>query len=278
MKNIMTHHTNLALLLILAVSFITNTADAQVVCNKFKLVSKVTGSKLDVSVDTDLPDNTVVMVSVSRSYLEKGNTARYSVDYFSEKSNVGKWKSKHRISVDSEKWKSALREKQEKMSRLGLGFDVASTSEKIAVRMVVPINQPDPRFGKLNSKLTGKAVIATGLRVVKDEIKIDYPLDSAPVGKSPFPSLNPLELEVGQTYIVTKQTPLMPSHSPADPIAALQKMKQIPQGGGFKVLDAFDKKGNPWYKVRAFDQRKKQIGAGWINSTALFGQQLKAYK
>jgi len=278
MKNIMTHHTKLALLLILAVTFITNTADAQVVCNKFKLVTKVTGSTLDLSVDTDLPDNTVVIVSVSRSYLEKGNTATYSVDYFSEKSTVGKWKSKHRISVDSVKWKSALREKQEKMSRLGLGFDVASISEKITVRMVVPINQPDPRFGKRNSKLTGKAVRATGLRVVEDEIEIDYPLDSAPVGKSPFPSLNPLELEVGQTYIVTKQTPLMPSHSPADSIAALQKMKQIPEGGGFKVLDTFDKKGNPWYRVRTFDQRKKQIGTGWINSTALLGQQLKAYK
>ena len=277
-KNIMTHHTKLSFLLILAVTFITNTADAQVVCNKFELVTKVTGSTLELSLDTDLPDNTVVMVSVSRSYLEKGNTATYSVDYFSEKSTVGKWKSKHRISVDSVKWKSALREKQEKMSRLGLGFDVASISEKITARMVAPINQPDPRFGKQNSKLTGKAVRATGLRVVEDEIEIDYPLDSPPVGKSPFPSLNPLELEVGQTYIVTKQTPLMPSHSPADPIAALQKMKQIPEGGGFKVLDTFDKKGNPWYRVSAFDQRKKQIGTGWINSTALLGQQLKAYK
>ncbi len=158
MKNIMTHHTKLALLLILAVTFITNTVNAQVVCNKFKLVTKVTGSTLDLSLDTDLPDNTVVMVSVSRSYLEKGNTATYSADYFSEKSTVGKWKSKHRISVDSGKWKSALREKQEKMSRLGLGFDVASISEKITARMVAPINQPDPRFGKQNSKLTGKAV------------------------------------------------------------------------------------------------------------------------
>lgn len=278
MKNIMTHHTKLALLLILAVTFITNTVNAQVVCNKFKLVTKVTGSTLDLSLDTDLPDNTVVMVSVSRSYLEKGNTATYSADYFSEKSTVGKWKSKHRISVDSGKWKSALREKQEKMSRLGLGFDVASISEKITARMVAPINQPDPRFGKQNSKLTGKAVRATGLRVVEDESEIDYPLDSPPVGKSPFPSLNPLELEVGQAYIVTKQTPLMPSHSPADPIAALQKMKQIPEGGGFKVHDMFDKKGNPWYRVSAFDQRKKQIGTGWINSTALLGQQLKAYK
>lgn len=71
MKNIMTHHTKLALLLILAVTFITNTAHAQVICNKFKLVTKVTDSTLDLSLDTDLPNNTVVMVSVSRSYLEK---------------------------------------------------------------------------------------------------------------------------------------------------------------------------------------------------------------
>ena len=278
MKNIMIHHSKLALLLILTVTFIARTADAQVVCNKFKLVTKVKGSTLDLSVDTDLPDNTVLMVSVSRSYLEKGNQSAYSVDYFSEKSTVGKWESKHRISIASEKWKSALRAEQEKMSRLGLGFDVASISDKITVRMVVPINQPDPRFGKRNSKLTGKAVRTTSLRFVKDEIEIDYPLDSPPVGKSPFPSLNPLELEVGQTYIVSKQTPLMPSHSPADPIAALQKMKQIPKWGVFKVLETVKKKGNPWYKVVALDQRKKRIGTGWINSMALLGQELKAYK
>lgn len=278
MKNIMIHHSKLALFLILTVTFIARTADAQVVCNKFKLITKVKGSTLDLSVDTNLPDNTVVMVSVSRSYLEKGNPATYSEDYFSEKSTVGKWKSRHRIFVDSEEWKSSLRAKQEKMSRLGLGFDVASISDKISVRMVVPINQPDPRFGKRNSKLTGKAVRTTGLRVVEDEIEIDYPLDSPPVGKSPFPSLNPLELEVGQTYILSKQTPLMPSHSPADPIAALQKMKQIPKGGVFKVLETVKKRGNPWYKVVALDQRKKRIGTGWINSTALLGQELKAYK
>jgi len=278
MKNIMTRHTRLALLLILAVTFITGTADAQVVCNKFKLVTKVTGSTLDLSLDTDLPDNAVIMVSVSRSYLEKGNNAAYSVDYFSEKSTVRKWKSKHRISVDSGKWKSALREKQEKMSRLGLGFDVASISEKITAHMVAPINQPDPRFGNRNQNLTGKAVRTKGVRVVEDEIEIDYPLNAPPVGKSPFPSLNPLVLEIGQAYVISKQTPLMPSHSPADPVAAIQQMKQIPQGGGFKVLKVYKDKTNPWYKVIAFDQRTEQIGTGWINSTALLGQQLKAYK
>ncbi|MFQ5787612.1 MAG: hypothetical protein ACE5H1_06480 [Thermodesulfobacteriota bacterium] len=43
-------------------------------------------------------------------------------------------------------------------------------------------------------------------------------------------------------------------------------------------VNMFDKKGNPWYRVSAFDQRKKQIGTGWINSMALLNQKLKAYK
>ena len=252
--------------------------ETQIVCDKFELVTKVTGSTFDLSVDTDLPDNTVVMVSVSRSYLEKGNSATYSVDYFSEKSAIGKWKSEHSVSIAGEEWKTALRAKQEEMSRLGLGFDVASISDKITVSMVVPINQPDPKFGNRNQNLTGKAVRIKGIRVVEDEIEIDYPLNAPPVGKSPFPSLNPLELEIGQAYVVSKQTPLMLSHSPADPIAAIQQMKQIPQGGGFRVLEVYKEKTNPWYKVIAFDPRTEQIGTGWINSTALLGQQLKAHK
>jgi len=252
----------------------------EIVCDKFELVTKVKGSTLDLSVDTDLPDNAVVIVSVARSYLEKGNSATYSEDYFSEKSTIGKWRSKHSIPIVSEGWKTALRAKQEKMSRLGLGFDVASISDKITVRMVVPINQPDPKFGDRNKNLIGKAVRTKGTRVVEDEIEIDYPLNAPPVGKSPFPSLNPQNLKIGQAYVVSKQTPLMPSHSPADPLLAIQQMKQIPKGGRFKVLEVYKEKANPWYpwyKVTAFNQRTEQIGTGWINSIALLGQELKAH-
>jgi len=278
MKRMTVSYSRCALLLMLAATFIASTADAQIVCNKFNLVTKVTGSILDLSVDTDLPNNTVVMVRVSRSYWEKGNRDEYFEDYSSEKSTIGKWRSKHRISIASGKWKSALRSKQARMSRIGLGFSVASISDKITVRMVVPIYQPDPRFGKDNSKLTGKAVRTTGLRVVEDEIEINYPLDSPHVAMSPSPSLYPLDLEVGIAYLVSRQTPLMPFHSPADPMAALQQMKRIPKGGIFKVLEADKKEGTPWYRVVAFDQRNKRIGTGWINSTALLGQRLKVYK
>ncbi len=70
----------------------------------------------------------------------------------------------------------------------------------------------------------------------------------------------------------------MPSLSPVDPMEAIQQMKQIPKRGGFKVLEVYKKKNNPWYKVTAFDQSIEEIGTGWINSTALLGQQIKAHK
>ena len=75
-----------------------------------------------MSLDTDLPDNTIVMVSVSRSYWEAGSPDEYSVDYFSEKRMVGAWRSRREIRVDDTSWNSALRAKQKEMAKLGLAL------------------------------------------------------------------------------------------------------------------------------------------------------------
>ncbi|MFH2032175.1 MAG: SH3 domain-containing protein [Bacteroidota bacterium] len=254
---------------------VTTKSNNQIICDRFKINEKITNSSLNLSVDTDLPDNTIIMVSVSRLYWEPNNSSAYSEDYFSEKSTVGKWKSNQVIPINSKIWKEALSAKQKQMSRLGFGFDVESISNNITIRMVVPINQSNPMFGEKNVNLCGKAVINKGIRIVEDEIKIDYPLDSPPIGKSQYSNLNPLDLEIGQIYILSKQTPLMPSLNPDDPIAALEQIKQIPKGGEFKVLEMVNKNNNPWYKVIAFNQSKSRIGTGWINSTALLSQKLE---
>ncbi|MDP8228649.1 MAG: hypothetical protein P9M15_04280, partial [Candidatus Electryoneaceae bacterium] len=165
---------------------------------------------------------------------------------------------------------------QEQMSQFGAGFDVASVSNKITIRMVVPIDQPDPRFGHRNANLTGEAVRTEGVRVVENEIEIDYPMDSPPVGKSPFPSLDPSRLDIGQSYTISKRTLLMPSPGYRNDFQ-VQDVKHIPKGGGFKVLEMVKMRITHWYKVTAFDQRLTLIGTGWVNSTALGGQVLKAY-
>jgi hypothetical protein len=89
--------SNALLLIVFLSGFLCFEVQAQVVCNQFDLLTNLRGNVLYLAVQTDLPDNTVLMVSVSRSYLEKGNSATCSCDYLSEKSTVGKWKSKHTV-------------------------------------------------------------------------------------------------------------------------------------------------------------------------------------
>ena len=86
--------------------------------------------------------------------------------------------------------------------------------------------------------------------------------------------INPEDLEIGKSYASSKQIPLMPHHSPANPIAAIQLIKQIPPGVGFKVLEIYYKMpANPWYRVMG-----GKIGTGWVNSTALYRGKLTMIK
>ncbi len=252
----------------------------KIVCDKFNLVAKLTGSTLNLSIETDLPDYSVVSVTVSRKYSEKGNPNKHSVEYFSEKSTIEKWKSKHKISIDDKKWISDLRARQKHDAEFGEGFDVEYVSDKISIYVVVPTNQPNPNFGLRNKNLVGKAVSKDDVlgtikneddffRTVKSEVEFDSLLKDPPTGKSPYPNLvNSRKLKVGQTYVLSKQTPLMPSHDPVDPIEAVRQMKQIPPGAKMKVLDLVMKNGKPWYQVDVYNPKK--TGTGWINSTALW--------
>jgi hypothetical protein len=86
---------------------------------------------------------------------------------------------------------------------------------------------------------------------------------------SPLPIVKAAALKKGQTYIVAEQTSLMASNDGNDIVADIQQMRLIPKGGVFKVLETVDKKDKRWYQVAAFDQQKKPVGNGWINSTTL---------
>lgn len=90
--------------------------------------------------------------------------------------------------------------------------------------------------------------------------------------------IDPQKLRTGEAFFVSKDTPLMPELEPANPLVAMQHMKQIPKGGAFEISEIGKKGTSPWYHVVAIDQSRTRIGEGWINSTALLGQDLKPYK
>jgi hypothetical protein len=89
---------------------------------------------------------------------------------------------------------------------------------------------------------------------------------------------DPGRLRAGQAFTVSKETPLMPEIEPADEFAAILLMKQVPKGGAFKISESRKRDSSTWYHVTAIDQNKKKIGSGWINSTALLGQELEPFK
>ena len=230
---------------------------------QFKIDYSLNGNSLDVSIATDLPDNIQVSLSVDRSYWEKGNSSEYSVYYFSEQGTIGQWKSTRAISLNNQKWQFDLSAKQKKLAALGLGFDVDKVSDSIKIYAVVPFsNDPYPNF---KEKGMGQ-----------NEIVLHYPMNRDIESQSKFGNYQ--SLKSGETYSVSKTTPLMPELNPSDPIAAMNKMKDLTPESRITILSVKSKSNTPWYEVKAFDKNHKAIGTGWVNSTALIGQELEVIK
>ncbi|MEM9469365.1 MAG: type VI secretion system-associated protein TagO [Pseudomonadota bacterium] len=159
---------------------ITSPVHAQIKADKFDVKTDLNGQTLTVTLDTDLPDNTKVMFSVSRVYYEKGDSkTAYTREYTNQKMTVIDWKTPQTVILDNAVWQADLKAHQDKMVPMGLGFEVAKIEDQIEVSLTVPVNQANPAFGDQNSKLSGKVVTKTdyGLRLVEKDIKLDYPLD-----------------------------------------------------------------------------------------------------
>ncbi len=149
-----------------------------VICDTFELTTNIRGSLLELSLDTDLPDDTVISITVDRSYWEQGNTEEYSRRYFDRESTVGEWRSTHEIDIGPAGWKRNLKEFQEKRAKAAHGFEVARISDNIEVSIIAPINmQTNAAFGDRNKNLKGKAVtIKSYGNLVRGDTQLVYPL------------------------------------------------------------------------------------------------------
>lgn len=261
--------------IILLINYV-HEAQAEIVCDRFDIIWHLEGNSLEFSLDTDLPDSTGISIRVSRSYWEKEDgDAEYGVDYFDKSSTVGECRTSRKISLDNKKWETALRDKQKEMAKFGLGFDVAKISDKIRIYVVVPLVQSDPRFGKRNKNLVGNAVIKENGNLVKDEVKIEYPLKARIKGRSPYPNKVAHDaLEKGKTYKLSKKTGLASHYDPADPLKAINKIESIPPDTIFRVNRIAYKGGTPWYQVTIIKPKRLKGKKGWINSLALLGQEI----
>ena len=63
----------------------------------------------------------------------------------------------------------------------------------------------------------------------------------------------------------------MPEREPADPLEALLRVVELPAGSVVRVTTTEDQRGRPWYEVVLVG---RESTTGWINSSALIGQQI----
>ena len=127
-----------------------------IVADRFELRWELDGADLLLAVDTDLPDEGELSVSVSRSYYEVGNDAEYARDYLSVFEPVSRWRELRRIPLDAEAWRADLAAHQSRMAEIAaaereagvfaedtIAFEVASIADVVEIRVVLHLNQDE---------------------------------------------------------------------------------------------------------------------------------------
>lgn len=238
----------------------------QIVTDTFDVRYDLRDGRLTLALDSDLGDAAKLIVSVSRVYQKRGNDEKYPVDYFSEQSTVGAWREPRAVRLDHDAWKREIEQQQRVLAAAGEPFTVSRIEDDIEISFVVPVNQ-EPPFERLNANLTGGVVTQSGnLRIIRREVLVPYPIDATNVGQTRF--ADPLGLVSETTYRASGDVPLVPELDPDDPIAAIASIRRLSPGEEFTVLEATKRSNTPWYRVRT------HLGEGWINSTALLGEEI----
>ena len=163
----------------------TKLKNDKIICDKFILNANLKESNLSLEIDSDLPEFTDIIVSVSRSYWEQGEDEEYSIDYFKEKSTIQKWKQKRNINIMNSDWNEKLISHQKKMSEYGTDFQfkVDKVSNDINISVIVPIKQSNQIFGVRNENLAGKEVIQTNINVIHKDVLLEYPITGYTIQK-----------------------------------------------------------------------------------------------
>ena len=144
------------------------------------------------------------------------------------------------------------------LSKIGEGQE---PNIQVNERQLAYINtKPEERFGLLEEqrkKIFQELFLAE--RKASIEAEEEYPID---------PSQS---LKVEQSFILTKDTPLMPALN-LESILSTQSIQQLSAGIIITVNQIEQKGQTPWYFVNAMNPNGELIGSGWINSIALMGQ------
>ncbi|HEY0552782.1 MAG TPA: hypothetical protein VGG20_00840 [Thermoanaerobaculia bacterium] len=151
----------------------------RIICNKFQIKVKEEGTHLFISLDTDLPENTQVMVTMGRDYKAtmNGKSDTYTEAYLDTSSTVSEWRAVHRVDIQDSMFRTALADTLERSRAMHTNMKVGKISATIDVQFIVPINQANANFGKGNANLGGAVVVQKGSwNLIDKEQSVHHPL------------------------------------------------------------------------------------------------------
>jgi hypothetical protein len=245
-------------------------ATAEIAVTKFNIVTKLGGnSQLSQKLDSDAPDDLNLYVMIYRAYKWQDEvTKRTSEEYLAYQEtelSSGELKKGQSYLLDHAKWKRAFTARQVENASMGNKLLPQTISGNVTVS--VGLSKNDALLGNGNGRLVGTAVKkeAWGDKTLTAEKQITVSLAGAP---RHVVSLNPSNLDIGHRYVTAQlHTPLMPHYNPANKMAAMSQVVQLPPGTPFKVLQRKVFNGEVWYEVSA-DFNALDV-FGWINSQAI---------
>lgn len=244
---------------------------AGIVCDRFELKWELDGADLLLAIDTDLPDEAKISVSVGRTYFQVGNDSAYSSDYFHESEDVLEWRKPRRIPLNAKAWKESLSTLQNMMAGQGndSAFEIESIDGDVNIHAVlIVIDQDDPRFGgDGNPNLSGNAV-EIEMQTVIAEASFSFPLAGPPPARR-SKRVAYDELIVGNSYRLSRDTPIMPGYTLEMAAGTGRKMRTAASGTILTILAIERQDSYLWYQVM------DDVGEGWVNSDALIGQEIE---
>jgi len=144
------------------------------------------------------------------------------------------------------------------LSKIGAGQE---PSIQVNERQLAYINtEPEERFGLIEEerrKIYQELFVAE--RKASREAEEEYPINLSQ------------SLKLDQSFILTKDTPLMPALN-LENMLPTQSIQHLSEGIIITVNQIEQKGQTPWYFVNAMNPNGELIGSGWINSIALIGQ------
>ena len=233
----------------------------------FALEHEIQGEALVLELVTDAVGTAIVTVQVHRLYYQDTDDEARVRPYFSGQGLVDDWKQPCTIRLDHAAWKADIDDLSRTLARAGMPRTVTGFRDEIEVTAHVGF----PKQVLVTGAATESDV--NGFFSAVDEITLE--LLDAELDPSGPAWADPMNLTTGKQYRLSQRTPLVVDLEPADPIAAAAAALQIEPGGTVTVLSVSQRRGRPWYQVTARQPDGARVGPdGWINSTALLGQDI----